>query len=116
MSKGIVVNRQINTQTTVSQPVYDDSLGSLPFYYFLDIRFCILLIVLGIIAGIVQFLVAGGLLILPFIKKNYVCVKCKYIFSQSTKPIRCPLCGGMVLSQKDYKKHMQRVQLVNSKH
>lgn len=110
MAKQVLVNRQ-TTQTVAPQPISDNSLSDLPFYYFLDIRFCILLIVLGIIAGIVEFLVMEGLILLPFKKKNYVCIKCKYMFSQSGKPRICPLCGGSVISEKEYKKSMKIAEL-----
>ena len=98
----VFVKRQIQTQTTVPQPVYDDYVEGLPFYYYFDFRFCVLLIILGIIVGVLQFLFMGGIMALPFMKKKYICIKCKHEFQRYTNPHSCPFCKGMVVSEKDY--------------
>ncbi len=102
-----VVNRQIQTQTTVPDGGGEYETYGLPFYYFLDFRFCILLIVLGVIAGIAQFMFMGGLFVLPFLKKKneFRCIKCKSFFEQNKKPDVCPYCGGEVIPEKEYIKN-----------
>jgi hypothetical protein len=110
MSNNAFVKRQIQTQTTVSQPVYDDSVEGLPFYYYFDFRFCVFLIILGVIVGILQFLVAGGLFAIPFMKKKYICIKCKHEFHRLSNPHSCPFCKGMVVSEQDYYQKYQNLE------
>ena len=100
MPNGVFVQRQI--QPTVSPPVYDEPIEGLPFYYYFDMRFCVLLIVLGIIVGIIQFLLTAGLLAFPFLRRKYICIKCKHEFQQFNNPHYCKFCKGMVVPEKEY--------------
>lgn len=101
-----VVTRQIQTQTEVPGGDYDSISVGLPFYYFIDFRMGIFLIILGIIAGIIQFALMGSLFFLPFIKKrNYRCIKCKSAFQQFKAIKICPYCKGQVIPEKEYIKN-----------
>ena len=102
MPNSVFVKRQIQTQTAVPQPVYDDYVEGLPFYYYFDFRFCVFLIILGIIVGILQFLLMSGFMALPFLKKKYICIKCKHEFHQYRNPHFCPYCRGTVVSEKEF--------------
>ena len=100
LQSGVVVNRQ--TQTAVPDSTYDDLPDGLPFYYTMDMRFCVILIIVGVIVGILQFLLMGGLLVLPFLRKEYRCIRCKTKYTKFSKPKICPLCGGTVVPEKEY--------------
>ena len=97
---GVVVNRQ--TQTVVPDSSYEDIPEGLPFYYTMDMRLCIMMIIFGVILGILQLIFTIGLIILPFLRKEYRCVRCKTKFTRLSKPAKCPLCGGIVIPEKTY--------------
>lgn len=98
-----VVNRHIQTETAVPDSSYDDIAGYLPFYYFIDFRIAIILLGLGLLAGIIQFLSVGVFFFIPLNKKKeFRCIKCKSFFEQHKQLKTCPFCGGMVISEKDY--------------
>ena len=102
MPSGVVVNRQTQTQTVVPDSSYEDLPDGLPFYYTMDMRLCIMMIILGIILGIAQLIITIGLILLPFLRKEYRCIRCKTKFIKLSKPEKCPLCGGIVIPEKEY--------------
>ncbi len=107
-----VVKRQIQTTPTVSQPTYDDY--GVGYYYYYDFRFAILLIVLGVIVGLIEFAAVTGLIMIPFISKKYICLKCKHTFKSCKKPKRCPKCGSSsVLTEKEYLENKETLNLYN---
>ena len=104
---GAFVKRQIQpkvqTQTTVpSTEYYDEVYYDLPFYYTLDLRFCIFLIILGVLVGVLQFVLTGTLFYLPFARKKYICTRCKSTYKRFKKLKICPKCYGKVIPGKEY--------------
>lgn len=100
---GVVVNRQQH-QTTVSDNPYEEYPEGLPFYYTMDMKLCIVLIILGVLAGIIQILLTGFFLFLPVMRKEYRCIRCKTKYTKVFRPKQCPLCGGTIIPESDYVK------------
>ena len=99
---GVVVNRQ--THTSVPNADYEELPEGLPFYYSIDMKWAVLMIIFGVIIGIIQIIATGFFLFLPFIRKEYRCIRCKSKYTKIFKPERCPLCGGFLIPENEYLK------------
>jgi DNA-directed RNA polymerase subunit RPC12/RpoP len=107
-----VVNRQ--TQTTVPNADYEELPEGLPFYYSIDMKWAILMIIFGIIIGFVQIAATGFFLFLPFLRKEYRCIRCKSKYTKIFKPEKCPLCGGILVSENEYIKNQYEFEKINN--
>ena len=110
---GVVVNRQ--TQTTVPNADYEELPEGLPFYYSMDMKWAVLMIIFGVILGILQIVVTGFFIIAPFMRKEYRCIRCKSKYTKIFKPERCPLCGGVLISENEYLKNQYEFDKINNK-
>ena len=89
---GVFVQRKV--VETVEQPTQYEMPEGLPFYYYFNLQFAMMFIVLGIIAFIVSLVGSGLFYYFIFFRKKYKCPKSRHTFYYDKKkdPI-CPKCG-----------------------
>ena len=84
---------------TVEQPVQYEMPEGLPFYYYFNLQFAMMFIVLGIIAFVVSLVGSGLFYYFILFRKKYQCPKCGNTFYANKKdePI-CPKCGTVCIN------------------